>query len=529
MTSQFIVPNHACFNAVGAGIEKSWSLSMKSAKTQEASDGLADGRDTRETHHGSFLFATEKRIRSFSFLGLLGSISERLTSIGLDDMTSPTGMQAMMAYWERLHAINAVHIAEVSYEISRTDLQAAGDRLFRKFFDAEPGGWPTLSANHSAEYHQIKARFDALPQNNSHPLEGIVTNLLNEPFGDDEPPFRYGLAENSRVRYLWLTYRHSIADSRSVAMLLQNLQEELAWTGYEELPLGIERTKLSLLDFFPQEACRTNLLRSLGPSINTLWKLNRCHRRPPADPTDFEMTFQVHADHLPLTQVRQRAKQLNSTVGELVTAAMLDWFIEQDRPLPRNIFSPNRCVSVMADLAGRAEPKRLHLFGQFLSPLNISANSYRQWSFEELVQNVSQSFRDRNSVTQNLRTLRGLRINSFLAQQLNRSFANAYQEFLFPVSGALSNVQMSSVLPPPRTPLSVDNYIRGTCATQFSPMILCFTTIKDHCTVTSSHRSTVYTNEEMRDLADHIMNRAFGVVAGAATVQQIRTDDRIAA
>lgn len=439
-------------------------------------------------------------------------------------MTAPTGMQAMMVYWERLQAINAVQFSEVSYEISPTALQAAGDRLFRKLFDATPGGWPTLYSVGAPGYSQIKAQFNSLTEGNSHPLESLATHLLNEPFGADEPPFRFGLAEGGEARYLWLSYRHSIADARSIAMLLQNLQEELAWTGGEELPLGIERTKLTLPEFFPQEARRTNLFNSLVPSAKTLWNLNRCHRRPPNDPSDFEMTFQVHADRLPLEHVRQRAKELNSTVGELVTAAMLDWFIEQDRPLPRSSWSPNRCVSVMADLTGRATPKQSHLFGQFLSPLNISAKSYRHWSFDELVQNVSQSFRDLNSPTQTLRTSRGLLINAYCVQKVSRSFANAYQEFLFPVSGALSNVQMSSVLPTPRISVPVDNYFRGTCATQFSPMILCFTTIKDHCTLTSSHRNTVYSNKEMRDLAHHVMKRAFGCVPATSLASQCPTD-----
>jgi hypothetical protein len=129
-------------------------------------------------------------------------------------------------------------------------------------------------------------------------------------------------------------------------------------------------------------------------------------------------------------------------------------------------------------------------------------------------------------MTQNLRTLRGLCINSFLVQQVSRSFANSYQEYLFPISGALSNVQISSILPTPRTPLSVHNYFRGTCATQFSPMILCFTTIQDHCTVTSTHRDTVYSDAEMRSLVGHVMLRAFGVTAA---VDRRASNDRIAA
>ncbi len=441
-------------------------------------------------------------------------------------MTAPTGMQAMMAYWERLHAINAVQVAEVAGDVSLVDLQVASDRLFRKFLAAGSGRWPSLSVNGSTQGGEVQAQFHVLNEIKSRSLESLVTQLLNAPFADDEPPFRVGLAEQSGTHYVWLSYRHSIADARSIAMLLQNLLEELVWDGDEELPLGIAQTTQSLVDFFPQEARRTNMLRSIGPAIKTLWNLNRSHRRPPDDSTEFPMTFQIHAEHLKLSSLRDRAKQLNATVGELVIAAMLDWFIQQDRQLPRHFLSPNRCVSVLADLAGRAEPKRSNLFGQFLSPLNISANSYRQRSFEELVQHVRQSVLGLNSITQNLRSLRGLQINSFLVQQVSRAFANWYQEFLFPISGALSNINLPAILPKSRTPLPVVNYFRGTCATQFSPMILCLTTIKETCTLTSSHRDSVYSDEEMRALASHVMERAFGVSTDA---NQEQCGERIAA
>ena len=86
-------------------------------------------------------------------------------------MTSPTGLQAMMAYWESLHAINAVQVSEISVEVAPADLQAATDRLFRKFQAAGPVGWPSLSPSGSAVGGDVKVRFQVLSQLDSHPLE----------------------------------------------------------------------------------------------------------------------------------------------------------------------------------------------------------------------------------------------------------------------------------------------------------------------------------------------------------------------
>lgn len=192
-------------------------------------------------------------------------------------------------------------------------------------------------------------------------------------------------------------------------------------------------------------------------------------------------------------------------------AAMLDWFVREDRTVPYSRWSPNRCVSVLADLAGRAEPKQPHLFGQYLSPLNIMVNSRRAVSFGDIIQKVRAMAYSTHGIADSLRSLRGLSVNAFLVSRCPRAFANWYQEILFPVSGALSNVNLNSVLPTSRTPLPLVNYFRGTCATQFSPMILCLTTVKDTCTITTTHRDTVYSVDEMRDLVRHVIRHAFGV------------------
>ena len=93
-------------------------------------------------------------------------------------MNSPTGMQAMMAYWERLHAINAVQVAEVSAEITIADLQTATDRLFRKFLAASSGQWPSLSERRAAPNFGVTAQFHKLPPIESSSLESLATQLL---------------------------------------------------------------------------------------------------------------------------------------------------------------------------------------------------------------------------------------------------------------------------------------------------------------------------------------------------------------
>lgn len=424
----------------------------------------------------------------------------------------------MMGYWERLHPVNAVQIAELPQSIGSDELQAAISRLFGKFFAANDScRWPKLPGDLEVSAREIVGRFRMLPETSEHPLEAFVTELLNQPFADDEPPFRVGLAQGRRGRYLWLSYRHAIADARSITLLMQNLLEELAWDGTGELPLLVERERRSLSDFFPAKRRGLSVLRSAISSAKTLWRVGRCHRERPADSNSYRMSFQIHAEQLPLQELQRHANHWQVTVGELMLASMLDWFLQKDHSQRPDASSPSRCVSVLVDLTSRVASKPTRQFGQFLSPVNITANRRHSSSFEELLHQVRATARPDNAVTDSLHSLSGLSLNSFLLRRMPRAMASRYQEFLLPVSGAFSNVNLNSVMPPWRSDVSMANYFRGTCATQLSPMILCLTTVRDTCTLTTTHRDAVYTAEEMQDLARSVMGRAFGIEANPRT------------
>lgn len=376
-----------------------------------------------------------------------------------------TGLQAMMAYWERLHPVNAVQLVELSRPCEHRELQAAIDRLFGKFLAAGHNlGWPTLSrhmGSRCAPWPRVSVQVDDVPGSPDHPLEDLVTRLLNQPFADDEPPFRVGLATRPQGHYLWLAYRHCIADGRSIALLTQNLLEELAGDLPDDLPLGIDRTSLPLAALLPDESRRAGGLGSVRTSAATMWALHRCHRGRPTVADDFSMSFQVHAERMPIEPIHRRAVEYDATIGELIVAAMLEWFLDQDRRRPRRRWAPNRCVSVIVDLARRAGPRHAALFGQYISPANIHADADRVRDFSDVLRLVRRETRVHTAPVENLRRLRGLALNAFVAGMVPRAVAIGMQDYLFPVSGTVSNVNLAAVLPHPRTPLPATAYVRA--------------------------------------------------------------------
>ena len=262
-------------------------------------------------------------------------------------------------------------------------------------------------------------------------------------------------------------------------------------------------------------------LRAVWRTLKTLWKIGRCHRPRPADANSFGMSFQIHAEHLPLSNLQHSARTWNASVGELMLAAMLEWFLEKDRLHRPPARSRNHCMSVLVDLTRRAESKPMRQFGQYLSAVNIIANRRHNSSFEGLLQQVRASVRPENTVADSLHTLHGLSFNSCLVSRMPQAMSNQFQEFVFPISGAFSNVDLNAVLPTPRSDISISNYFRGTCATQMSPMILCLTTFRDTCTLTTTHRNSVYAPNEMREMARSIIGRAFGIDAATITLEQL--------
>jgi hypothetical protein len=148
-------------------------------------------------------------------------------------------------------------------------------------------------------------------------------------------------------------------------------------------------------------------------------------------------------------------------------------------------------------------------FGQYICPFNIF--DFGDTDFETRLETVHRQLRRNDSLIDGVLNLSGLGVNSFLLQFLPGRIAEIDQEFLFPIGGAVSNVNLNSMLPTSRLPSSVKTYWRSTCATQFGPVIVCLTTHGQFCTITTTHLNAVYTDSEIRQLGQLLRASLFGV------------------
>lgn len=79
----------------------------------------------------------------------------------------------MMSYWERLHAINAVQVTELSQKIELQRLRLAVSRLLVKFLASDSlGRWPSLWPNGTAADRPIAVQLHRLPATSASGTKG---------------------------------------------------------------------------------------------------------------------------------------------------------------------------------------------------------------------------------------------------------------------------------------------------------------------------------------------------------------------
>jgi hypothetical protein len=419
-----------------------------------------------------------------------------------------TGFQSMMTFWERWHAVNAVQFVELDQTPDKDRLRTAVTATLRKLEQQSVDGcWRLRYGDPENGFAQVvEDRREVLHSDQE--LESFITKQMNRPFDNREIPVRIGVLNRDESTILWICYRHSIADARSIAMLMQHLLDELCSDSTSDPALRL--TSVSMDHRTRSEDLCRGLYHRFTAAVRSLLALQKCVRRKPHVVGRFEMTFQLHGESLPLSTLRHRATGHNSTIGELLTASLLEWLHRSDGSSMASPRPQSRAVSVLGDLASRTDATARVAFSQNICPFTV-IDAAPDASVEERVATVRQQLRGANNLTAAQDNLNGLLWNSQLLKLLPRPLAVRNQEILFPIAGAVSNVNLNAMLLPERTESHVTTYWRSTCATQFCPVIVCLTTFQDNCTLTSTHLNSYYSDSEIRSLGRFLLARLFDV------------------
>ncbi|MGE5195050.1 MAG: hypothetical protein ACM3U2_21360 [Deltaproteobacteria bacterium] len=429
-----------------------------------------------------------------------------------DDLSEPRpshGLQAMMRRWEQLHPVNAVQIAWLNRTVGIDAVCAAADRVFGRLTRRRSGPAAHLPpALDPRDHGPAGFEFQHRPFVGDWRtmLEGAVTTELNRPYDDGVPPWRVFLFESPGCgQFLALGYRHVIADARSVALVLHEIVRQTVTPSDEPAGFEAEPRPESVKDLYPEEFRWRRIPSLPWNPLRELWASRRAFRPPCDDPRDLRMEFRIHGD-VALSGLKAASRRHDATINDLLFAAILEWLARR-YPLQRRGRRPDLAVAALADLTGRSANALPRAFGQYLSQFAVRLQVAPGMPFDEIVRQAARCSQAAKRIGPLIDGARGFDVLAKLWDRIPLLRRPDFLPALIPLLAGVSNVHLGAVVNDGRTASAMSSYFRGTCVTNLVPMMLCLTTVGDSCTLTTTHRPTVFTSADMTALAAHLHER----------------------
>jgi len=424
------------------------------------------------------------------------------------------GLQAMMLRWEKLHPVNAVHIAWLQNAIDPLAMQAAITRVIGRLL--KTSGSQSIDCSSTGgelfEFHHATIVGDWRSQ-----LESAVSDELNTPYAPGKSPFRISLFDvPNEGQFLVVGYRHVVADGRSISLLLHEIIHKATAPAAESYDFETRLDAKGLRQLFPAEYSWRRIPEVAWSSASSLWKSLWCRRLPPNDPGDLNMEFRFHQTALPVAVLKNLSHRFDVTFNDLILASLLEWLA---RTIPAN-GSRRRYLGVasLVDVNSRAPLPQADAFGQYLSPFVVRVPVTADMPFNEIVRLIAEQSKACKAVTPLIMTARGF---EFLCREwdlIPRVRRPEHLPWALPLLAGVSNVNLRPIVGRAGGALPVQNYFRGMCVTNLLPMMLGVTTLRDTCTLTTTHRTAVFSALQMDDLAANIGWRLFGVEKDQSSV-----------
>jgi hypothetical protein len=218
------------------------------------------------------------------------------------------------------------------------------------------------------------------------------------------------------------------------------------------------------------------------------------------------MEFGIHDVELTPAGLKATARRYDATVNELLLAGILEWLARR-YPLPDRGRRSDLAVAVLADLSSRAGIPLPRAFGQYLSQFAIRLPVAADMPFGEIVGHAARCSRAAKRTCRLIGTSHAFETLSKIWDWLPLMRRPSFLPTFIPLLAGVSNVHVGSIVSDSLLEAAIRSYLRGTCVTNVLPMMLSLTTVGDHCTLTTTHRPTVFSREEMDDLAAHVGDR----------------------
>jgi hypothetical protein len=391
--------------------------------------------------------------------------------------------QRLIRHWETVHPYNAAQAMTVRCAVD----QATADRAWGMALSVLGLGKVRVSGQSVAYEHlngelvRFGVRF--LPAGTC--LETHLGQGLNEPFDDpDEPPFRPFILQGPDSCQIGVVYRHWVADSVSVRLLLR---EWFAWMFDEKLARNRPLRKAAR-GYWELFSGRIRLDETALGLFRSHMRFRRVLKIHTPGKTGYDVSVALHDPPDGIAQaLRLAARRRDSTVGDLLLASLAE---ACNRHLPMQQRPTRRDLSVGSIIDLRPHTRRhLHdTFGLYLGFTHCFCKPADLGDWSRLVRSVG--MQRRAHTKGGVGAYSAAWMTAALATQRLCDPSRLYHFYRkeMPLTAGLSNVNLHGTWAERLHPHLLENYVRVSPTGPMCPLVLSATTLGEKLRLAMTYR-----------------------------------------
>jgi|GEM_PF-452570 len=432
------------------------------------------------------------------------------------------GLQSMMLRWEEFHAVNAIHLVQLG---SRQNADVVHQVIVDRCQSLGLSPVEFLKGRRTMRISENRSVSEPLPIPFQHlklqgttgqGLEPFLEQELNHPFEEGwHWPIRFWFIDTEfDGQFLALNYQHAISDSRGISLIMRDIVQALS--GNPPLSQTLDRSPPPLEKMLPERSSFRHSAQALFAELKTS---ARCFHHPRRFQGNLSIGAGIHSHSFSTATLKQTSGDLNVKVQDLLFAAVLEalWLhffddLKTTRRKSLGVYTP-------ADLRRESVLNVDSTLGQILGCITVRATPHEGIRFRELVETVHKQTRRIKETKSYRNHASHMSFMSRVWDCLPRWANRVVGPYLIPLTGFISNVDLSEFLTHELANGQIQNYFRFSGTGILTPMMLGITTLGQTLNITTTHHQQIFSGSDLSRIAAHVKWRLSGEVDAVATRQ----------
>jgi hypothetical protein len=409
--------------------------------------------------------------------------------------------QKTMLQWYDMHPYNAVHVVRIPGVLNGGRLRLrVNSRLAQH-------GLTQLELNREANtyaYHGGRVDCDVkIIPGGPDPIGALgaeIEQQLNTPFDQNGrfDPFRFFVLPAKDFFFLGLAYFHPVADAESIVHLLRELAQ-----GYLESRASEPAIRL---DLYPEHRARllrrhpTVVARKLLALPAQIRNLKQSHRPRCRDAQDLRNGFSLFSlGPERLRPLIAAGKSWDLTVNDVLMALLMKSVSPLSGGRADAVKRRKISVGCIVNLRRELGVDSPRTFGLFLGSFTVTHAVPEQITLRGLAADIRRQTLAIKQKQLPLATPMELGLGRFVLRFFSPERRKTFYQKNYPLWGGLTNMNLNLLWGQSNRGGPLD-YFRGVSTGPVTPLVFSVTTVGDHANVGLSHRSAVFSTEDIESV-----------------------------